>query len=263
MSSNGTVTIIGYHAIEEGPGPLCLPPAVFERQVRTLHDDGCTALTVAEVADHLRTGAPFPERAIALTFDDGYASVHRHALPLLSSLGYRATIYPVTSQLGGHNRWDAPWRWVPRLAVVEPPQLQELAAAGWEVGGHTHTHPSLAGQPPDVVAAELAESTAILEALCGTSVRTFAYPYGDHDRPSRQVAVARHDACLGIGARKVTVRSGLDQLDRVDAWYLRRRWQLRGLHGPAGDGYLFLRRVARVAGERLRAGHRLGVAAAG
>lgn len=252
MATRSTVTILGYHAVEDGPSPICLSPARFERQVRDLHAGGCTALTVAEIAWHILNGRPFPPRAVAFTFDDGYASVHAAALPLLDSVGYRATVYPVTSQLGGNNRWDLERGSRHALQLVGRSQLQELVSAGWEVGGHTHTHTDLRHATPHAVLEEIETSTAILEDLCSRPILTFAYPYGHNDASSRSLASSRHAACLVIGADKARLGSALDVLPRVDAWYLQRPWQVRHIHGRPGDAYLALRRIGRVAGHVVR-----------
>lgn len=252
--STDAVAILAYHAIEPGPGPICLPRRTFERQVGALHDAGCEALSMSQVADHLRSGRPFPDRAIALTFDDAYASVHATALPLLDSLGWIATVLPVTGELGGHNRWDTERGAFPELRLVDRSRLLELHAAGWEIGGHTHTHRSLPAVSPDALGRELHESAAILEDLCQQPIRTFAYPFGHHDPKVRTMAAQRYDVCLAIGARRARTGASLDRLDRVDAWYLQRPWHLDHLHDRAGDAYLGLRRLGRVAGNVLRRG---------
>jgi peptidoglycan/xylan/chitin deacetylase (PgdA/CDA1 family) len=247
------VSIIAYHALDEGPGPICMPAKRFERQVRALHEAGCVALTLGQVVEHVQAGRPFPERSIALTFDDGYRSVHRTALPLLAELGFPATVFPVTGHLGGHNAWDAASLRAPELPLVTEAELGELVSAGWEVGGHTHTHRALPSLCPDEVMAELERSRAVLEDLSGCRVRTFAFPYGCYDDTSRALAAASHDACLVIGAARASLASALDRLERVDACYLGRHWQLRSLlRGRAGDAYLAVRRLGRAAGALLR-----------
>lgn len=239
------IPILAYHAVEEGPGPLCLPPAVVARQLDALLEAGCVALTVSEVADHIAVGRQLPTRSVALTFDDGYRSVHETALPLLAERGLRATVYPVTAELGGFNRWDTGRPGVPRLALASGGQLRELAAAGWEVGGHTHTHPELTGLPVERIQEELTTSQAILECLLGQPVRSFAYPFGAHDHASRALAGQRYRTALTIGAERASTTGSLDALPRVDAWYLQRWWQCRHIHGPVGSLYLAARRCAR------------------
>ena len=247
-----SVTIIAYHAIDEGPGPVCLRREVFDRQVRGLVDAGCTFLPMSEVLRHLSTGTAFPDRAVALSFDDAYESVHRHALPLLDRLGVTATVYPVTSELGGRNRWDAATGAMPELPLVTVGQLHELMAGGWEVGGHTHTHRALPTLAPHEVADELTASNAILEDTIGSRVSTFAYPYGRHDASTRAAARSRYDACLDIGAARARLGTPLDRVGRVDAWYLQREWQTAALAHRAGDVYLASRRAARALGLAVR-----------
>lgn len=243
--SASSVTIIAYHAIDEGPGPVCIGPSTFERQVRGLAEAGCTFLGMDAVVGHLTSGAPFPRRAVALTFDDAYESVHRHGLGLVDSLGLTATVYPVTSELGGHNRWDAASGAMPELPLVSRSQLDELVSAGWEVGGHTHTHRPLTSLEPGVVRDELVRSNELLEDLLGHEVATFAYPYGRHDSAVRSTAAREYRACLAIGAERAHVGAALDRVGRVDAWYIQRGWQVAALARPAGDVYLGLRRAAR------------------
>lgn len=250
MKTNARAGILAFHAVEIGPGPLCLAPAVFARQVSALAEAGVVAFTVSELMARMHSGS-LPSRAVAFTFDDGYESVHRHALPTLASQGYVATVLPVTSQLGGSNAWEPAGR-VPELRLLARSQVVELRSAGWEIGGHTHTHRPLPGLTPEEVASELGESKRRLEDLVGAEVRCFAYPYGRSDPLSRRMAAEIHESCLGIGTGLVTAASPRDQLERVDAWYLRQPWQLSRLHGRLGRGYLAVRRAGRAVGPVLR-----------
>ena len=50
--------------------------------------------------------APPHERTVALTFDDAFLSVYDIAFPILSRLGFRATLFVPTRRIGG----DGPWR---------------------------------------------------------------------------------------------------------------------------------------------------------
>lgn len=250
--SRSSVLVVAYHAIDDGPAPICLARAVFERQVSQLAESACTFLGMDAVVAHLRSGTPFPSRAVALTFDDAYESVHRHALPLLDALGATATVFPVTSELGGHNRWDASTGAVPELPLVSRTQLAELAGAGWEVGGHTHTHRPLTAISPPEVRDELVRSNELLEDELGRAVTTLAYPYGCHDAAVRAAAAQLYGGCVAIGAERAPLGSPLDRIGRVDAWYLQRSWQVASLSGRRGDLYLWARRFGRRAGAALR-----------
>ena len=76
----------------------------------------------------------------------------------------------------------------PELAPMSWDELGRLAAAGWEVGSHTHTHPRLTTLGDAELAEELTRSRELCSEHMGTACRTVAYPYGDHDE--RVVAAA-------------------------------------------------------------------------
>lgn len=253
MSASRTesVVILGYHAIERGSGPVCLAPSVFERQVRTLHEHGWNALGIDEVAARIRDGVGFVPRSVALTFDDGYLSVHRTALPLLRSLGMVASVFPVTAHLGGHNAWDVA-QGADRLELMGLADLRALQDAGWVIGSHTHTHRRLVDVAADVVAEEMERSREVLERRLGVAAQAFAYPYGGHDAVSREVAAQAFDISLAIGAAIAGTGSDLGCVERVDAWYVRRAWQIAALDRALGIGYLAARRALRAVGTIVR-----------
>jgi peptidoglycan/xylan/chitin deacetylase (PgdA/CDA1 family) len=46
-----------------------------------------------------------PAPAVALTFDDGFRSVHDVVLPVLNDLGYVATAFSIVAGLGKRTVW--------------------------------------------------------------------------------------------------------------------------------------------------------------
>ena len=82
-----------------------------------------------------------PERAVALTFDDGFASVVDHALPLLLERGFPATVFCVAGYLGGLNDWPTePAR--PPAALATPPRWP-AGRRPLEIGSHGIQHAPL------------------------------------------------------------------------------------------------------------------------
>jgi peptidoglycan/xylan/chitin deacetylase (PgdA/CDA1 family) len=74
-------------------------------------------------------------------------------------------------------------------------ELGSLAAAGWEVGSHTVSHPMLTRVGDEALAGELGESRAAVEAALGRPCRSLAYPYGDFDaRVAEGARAAGYDA---------------------------------------------------------------------
>ncbi|MFP4161200.1 MAG: polysaccharide deacetylase family protein, partial [Ectothiorhodospira sp.] len=67
---------------------------------------------------------------------------------------------------------------LPDDLMMTTAQLKALAAAGMEIGGHTHTHPILARLTDDQARAEILQGKERLESILGHRVRLFAYPNG-------------------------------------------------------------------------------------
>src|SRR5437016_5022729 len=80
---DGGITILSYHSIEDYRTGISVPPRLFEEQMATLAAEGCPTLTMSQVAEHLAVRRSFPPRAVAITFDDGFASVLTLGAPLL------------------------------------------------------------------------------------------------------------------------------------------------------------------------------------
>lgn len=254
MMSGGRIPILAYHAVEPGPGPLCVDPAGFTAVIEEFAAAGYRSVTVAELVDWVERGVPLPPRTVAFTFDDGYASVHRHALPILNRHGFTATVFPVTAHLGGTNRWDEGRTGIPTLDVMDRRQLEDLVAAGWEIGGHTHTHRPMLLLTDEEILDELSRSNEILSGLTGRPIRSFAYPYGLHDHRVRVSTAAVYSIALEIGAREFSTSDPLDRAPRVEGWYVRSAGQARLVSGSFGIPYLVARGAARRARRLLRRG---------
>jgi peptidoglycan/xylan/chitin deacetylase (PgdA/CDA1 family) len=214
--------VVAYHAVEPGPPPLCVDPDLFRRQLDLIVAEGARALTVRELGERLRSGT-LPDRAVAITFDDGLASVARIAAPLLRERGLTATVFCVAGRLGGSSDWPTQPPDKLRLPLATAAELAELAADGFEIGSHGWSHTPLEGLDGDLLDRELEESRRRLEDEVGTSVTSFAHPYGvAPPGGAAQLAAAGYRAACTTEVRRVDPADDPLALPRVDAWYLRR-----------------------------------------
>jgi peptidoglycan/xylan/chitin deacetylase (PgdA/CDA1 family) len=202
-------SVLMLHHVE--PGPLDPPPLHpdsylsrddFAAFLDDLKAHGYRTLTLSSALQ----GKP-PRRSIVLTFDDGCRCFRDHAFPELQARGMTATLFVVSRELGGTNRWDRPEG--PEGASGERSEellgagdLRRLAAAGIEIGSHGRHHRDLTALSDEELREELQGSRSDLEALLDTPVRTFCYPYGHVDDRVRDAArAAGYLAAVSIHAQ--------------------------------------------------------------
>ncbi|MGA8113687.1 MAG: polysaccharide deacetylase family protein [Actinocatenispora sp.] len=192
--------VLRYHSVrpatESGACPLTVPACRLREHLTALLDDGYRLVGLSEALDLLDGG--YRGRVAALTFDDGFASVLRHAVPVLGELDARATLYVPVGHVGGTADWLGP-----HAAAVGPlltwGQLDDVAAAGMEIGSHGLLHHDLDLLPEEQVCREIRDSRDRLSDRYHRHIRSFCYPHGHHDRAVRSiVAGSGHDsACQG------------------------------------------------------------------
>lgn len=171
--------VLGYHGVAESRWRddahlLQVAPARFQAQMELLQAAGFRFVTLAQLARLADGGEPPPGHA-AVTFDDGMRTNHAVALPILRAYGIPATVYVTVDLIGRRSPWIGPGG---DGAMMTETELQELAAAGWELGGHTMTHPDLSTLDYDTCRREIADGRDELERITGARVETFAYPLG-------------------------------------------------------------------------------------
>lgn len=239
--------ILTYHAIEPGPAPLCIDPALFAQHLDCLARSSVQVVTLDRLVRDLRAGE-LSDRSVALTFDDGFASVLARALPLLADRGLPTTIFCVAGHLGRRNDWPSQPANVPRLALADAGALASVAGDLVEIGSHGMGHAPLRQVPDDVAVREIVDSRATLETAVRVPVRWFAHPYGvpPGPRARRELEVNYRGAC---SSELRPLHAGADPfaLPRIDAHYLRQPALLRRVL-DGSDVYLHARR----AGSRLR-----------
>ncbi|MCB9451530.1 MAG: polysaccharide deacetylase family protein [Anaerolineaceae bacterium] len=171
------VPILMYHYVSELPPDadayridLTILPDMFRAHMQYLHDAGYTTISLDDLDNALRYGAPLPPRPIILTFDDGYVDHYAHVFPVLREFGFTGTFFVITGRVDSGDPAYMNWS-----------QITEMAAAGMTIGSHTKNHPDLRDRDYDFLVYELLGSIETLEAHTSYPVTTFAYPAGRYD----------------------------------------------------------------------------------
>lgn len=238
--------VLTYHAIARDESPVSISKARFRAHLDALEDAGYVFVPLSAVTRPAPSAVPWP-RSVALTFDDGYASVAIDAWPLLEARGIPATLFVIGGRLGQDNRWPGQAPWAPVMPLMDRGALRELADAGADIGGHTWSHPSLPRLDAARLDDEVRGAADRLEQIVGGPVRHFAYPYGHHGRREVSVAAARFELAVTAECRRADATTP-HALGRLDAHDLQLACRLRLLDSPWLDTYL----AARRQGHRLR-----------
>ena len=91
------VPILTYHNMaEQAKGRLVLAAASFREQMRYLKANGYRVVSLADFVEFTRLNRQLPQKAVVLTFDDGYRAFKDHAQPVLKELGFTATLFIYT-----------------------------------------------------------------------------------------------------------------------------------------------------------------------
>lgn len=257
MNANGhhaRIPVLAFHAIGPGRGPTWFPDRAFAEMLDRLLARGYRPVLASDVARGLGDPAFVASKPLAITFDDGYVSVYSSAFPILAARRIAATVFVVTGT-ERRNVWDPPAVFGGGLELLDRGEIEELAAAGWEIGTHTHTHARLEGASAFVVDDELRRSLDALAAI-GITASTMAYPYGANDQTSRDIVRAQMTGGFGIGVDYASQRDDRALIGRIDAHYLRSTFVHRHLEDPIGIGYLAARRHLRELREGGLSGYR-------
>ena len=192
------VPILMYHVIDEPPRSAPYPDLYvsrkeFEAQVRFLDREGYEAVTLGRVFDAWNGRATLPRRPVVLSFDDGYRSHMRAALPVLTRRGWPGVLNLDLSNLA--PSWGIP-----------PRGVRRLIAAGWEIDAHSLTHADVSALGGAALEREVSGSRKAIERLFGVVPRFFCYPAGRYD--AEAVAAVREAGFEGA----TTTEHGLADL---------------------------------------------------
>ena len=239
------VPILTYHSLDDSGSVLSVSPDQFSAHMASLAERGFTGVRLDALIDAWAGGSQLPERPVVLTFDDGFTNLLTHGAPVLSDLGFGATVFVVSGRVGQDNAWPGQDPAVPILPLMTWDELGELSRAGIEVGSHTTCHARLDQISDTEARTELSDSKQALQDKLGLPVRTFAYPCGDFSPAVVESVRELYDGACSV--RLGTARRTDDPclLPRLDVYYLRDPGIFRLLGTFRGNAYLALRGVGR------------------
>lgn len=197
LDNDQQVTILLYHDISDAPGPYGVSPETFQAQVEALDQAGYETVSTARLIEYVRHGTLLPDKPLLITFDDGYENNLTIAAPILAEHGMCAVVNAIGVSVGKDTYKDTGSPITPHFSYEEAaPQVRagvlEIQSHGFDL----HNSPSLdrehyrpgvlrlAGEDEmdyiRVFRADFEASRDAIEPAFGTTVTTYAYPFGLH-----------------------------------------------------------------------------------
>ncbi len=241
----GRFASIAYHEVGEDGRErhYSISESMLVQHLSFLRQEGWRFVGIDDLLAARDGRRPLPDKAMLLSFDDGYDDYFKRVFPLLRGFRAPGVFALVTSWMetppGG--TFDYGGQATPRSALLSWAQAREMQASGLcEFASHTHdmhrgvpANPQGNVQPAAVtriwdaatrsyetdaawsrrVEADLARSAAIMGRELGRRPRSIVWPYGRHNMAA--VGIARR---LGMPVAMTLSEAAAspDRLDRLD-----------------------------------------------
>lgn len=161
----GQVVILMYHGLGPKAHGDIITPAAFAAEISAMRHAGFEFVSLSQVAAFLAHRKSLPPNAVALTFDDGLASVYTYAYPILLHSRVPFACFLIGGRVG-RDPADVSWR-----------QVQDMERSGLATfGSHTmNSHGSVPVGPnatgPALVSRIYYASTGRMEAKAAFRAR--------------------------------------------------------------------------------------------
>lgn len=175
--------------------------AQFEAHLEHLETAGYRVWALERIVERLRSGEPIPDRTVAITVDDAYASVYTEAYPRLRRRGWPFTVFVATDSVDRGLEAYMTWE-----------QMREMQRHGARFANHSASHDYLIHLRPGEDAArwrarvreDIQRAQRRLEEELGEAPLLFAYPYGEYHTALADlvsglgyVAFGQHSGAIG------------------------------------------------------------------
>ena len=166
---NQCVLLLYHRFSDEGPQSTNTSPAVFEKHLEYLYENGYKVLPLGEVIENLKMQGILPKKCVSLTADDGFLSLYTNAYPLLVKYQMPMSVFVSTDSIDKKYTLMLSWQ-----------QLKEMSDLV-DVYNHSVKHLHLVEQDIEIVQSEITQAQQRIQQELGVEEKFFAYPFGEFD----------------------------------------------------------------------------------
>lgn len=211
-----TCAVLTFHDIGDSGSILSYPTSAFRQLLESL---ARSTVPVLPLDDLLRR-----REGIALTFDDGLASLAEQALPVLRDFGFAAHVFLTTGAATDAGSPSHRTSVSSDFRMLSWSQVDECAKHGVRIEAHTMTHPDLRTLAAPAIVDECMNANRIIESRVGRHPEYFAYPFGRFDGHVVEAVRPLYRASFTTRLRMIAGDSDSARLPRIDTYYLQPRW---------------------------------------
>lgn len=210
----GRKIILLYHSI--GNSLWAISEQVFTDQINWLYDQ-CRILPLTK----LIKAQPSNDIQVAVSFDDGYASVFGKVAPQLVEKKIFPMLYINTGWISDsescRRQSVAALGHYPDESFLTWKEVNALYATGWEIGSHGINHYDFSCSESKITEYELTTSKQNIEMRLHTDCSHFSYPWGKHSpKVKKMVQAVGYKYAVGGRHAAVTPNSDLFAIPRIN-----------------------------------------------
>ncbi len=123
---DGGFIALSYFGVGRNETAKLVDNDLLDKHLSALHQQGYVTISQQDILDYVLKGAPLPDKALFLVFEDGRNDTALLAQPILEKLNYKATMMTYADKMGSGER-----------KFLQPKDLRKMMKSGyWELGSN-------------------------------------------------------------------------------------------------------------------------------
>ncbi len=184
--------VLMYHSIldsEQRAGEYVITPKTFEEDLNYIKNAGYETVVTKDLINYVEKGTPLPEKAVVITFDDGYYNNYSYAYPLMKKYGMKGVLSVIGYYTESYSKEKT---FNNNYSHVTWSMIKEMADDGvFEIQNHTYNLHDLKKRKgilkqktetdkeyEKLLKSDIEKTQKLLDINCGITPLAFTCPFG-------------------------------------------------------------------------------------